>query len=63
METMLAIFLYSYLYLKVAKNNMSFLLSHVLSSTKLEKKRAKPILPVKAQWWWRGGPNNVYTCE
>jgi hypothetical protein len=40
METMLGISLYSYLYLKLTKNTMSFLF-HVFSSTKLENKRVE----------------------
>jgi hypothetical protein len=43
MEAMLGISLYSYLYLNLAKM-LSFLLSLVFSSTKLEK-RAEQVLP------------------
>jgi hypothetical protein len=43
MEAMLGISLYIYLFLKLAKT-MSFLLSLVFSSTKLESKRAGQVL-------------------
>jgi hypothetical protein len=55
MKAMLRLSLYSYLYLKVAKNAMYFLLSPVLSSTKLEKKRAEQVLPGSLVNWWRRG--------
>jgi hypothetical protein len=49
------------------KNAMFFLLSHVFSSTKLEKK-AEWVLPGSEgdkgrRAGRRGGPNNVYTYE
>jgi hypothetical protein len=43
MEEMLGICLYSYLYPKLAKT-LSFLLSH-FSSTKLENKKGRQVLP------------------
>jgi hypothetical protein len=64
METMLGISLNSYLYLKLAKM-LSFLLSPVSFSTKLENKKVEQVLPRSGGGWgrWGGGPNNVYTCE
>jgi hypothetical protein len=44
MEATLEISLYSYLYLKLAKT-LTFLLSHVFSSRKLENKRVEQVLP------------------
>jgi hypothetical protein len=51
---------------------MSFLLSHIFSSTKLEK-RAEQVLPGSKRDWGeskrgvesrgRGSPNNVYTYK
>jgi hypothetical protein len=48
MEAMLGIYLYSYLYLKLAKM-LSFSLSPMFS-TKLEKKRAEQVLPRSGGW-------------
>jgi hypothetical protein len=45
MGAMLGISLDSYLYLKLAKNTMSFFLSHVFSLTKLDNKREEQVLP------------------
>jgi hypothetical protein len=52
MKAMLGIFLYSYLYLKLAKI-LSFLLSPVFSSTKSEKKVEKVLLSSGSlgRWW------------
>jgi hypothetical protein len=62
METMLRISLYSYPYLKLAKNAMSFLLSFMgFFSTKLENKRVEHVLSGsegKGEW-----SKNVYTCK
>jgi type IV secretory pathway VirB3-like protein len=44
MDAMLGIFLYSYLYLKLEKNTMSFLL-YLMFSTKSENKRMEQVLP------------------
>jgi hypothetical protein len=44
MEAMLGICLYSYLYPKLAKNNVFLIISYVFSSTKSEK-RAEQVLP------------------
>jgi hypothetical protein len=61
MEATLGISLYSYLYLKLAKWYIFLIIFFVFSSTKLENKRAKQVLPgsgVGVQ-----GANNVYTCK
>jgi hypothetical protein len=44
MEAMLGIFLYSYLYLNVAKIYVFLIISYIFSSTKLEKNRVEYIL-------------------
>jgi hypothetical protein len=44
MESTLGMFLYSYLYLKLAKHYV-FLISYIYSSTKLENKRLEQVLP------------------
>jgi hypothetical protein len=68
MEAMLGIFLYGYLYLKLAKMYAFRIFPHVFSSTKLEK-RAEQVLPgSEGGGGMRGargrdGPNNVYTYE
>jgi hypothetical protein len=60
MEATLGISLYSYLYLKLAKNNRSFLLSlFFFSSTKLEK-REKEILPGSGRWEGEKGGERWY---
>jgi hypothetical protein len=57
MEAMLGISLYSYPYLKLAKNALSLIIAYVFSSTILEK-RAEQILPGSkvggdggGRWW------------
>jgi hypothetical protein len=45
MEAMLGISLYSYLYLKLAKNAILLIISYVFSSTASENKRAEQVLP------------------
>jgi hypothetical protein len=47
-EAMLGISLYSYLYLKLAKCYVFLIITHVFSSTKLEK-RAEQVLPRKVE--------------
>jgi hypothetical protein len=44
MEAMLGIFVYSYLYLKLAKRSVFLIIPYVFSSTKLEK-RTEQVLP------------------
>jgi hypothetical protein len=44
-ETTQGISLYTYLYLKLAKNAMFFLIFYVFSSTKSENKRMEQVLP------------------
>jgi hypothetical protein len=71
MEAMIGISLYSFLFSHVSKNAMSFLLSHVFSSTKLENKKVEQVLLRSRRWkvgkvgqlGGGGGPNNVYTCK
>jgi hypothetical protein len=48
-EVMLGISLYSYLYLKLAKNDVFLIISYVFSSTKPENKRAEQVLPGKGR--------------
>jgi hypothetical protein len=63
METTKGISLYSYLYLKLKKAILFFII-YDFSSTKLENKRGEQVLP---QGWGGGkggsGPNNVYICK
>jgi hypothetical protein len=71
MEATLGLSLYSCLYLKLAKM-LSFLLSHIFSSTKMEK-RAEQVLPGSrgmegrrgkgGRRGGRNGPKNVCTYE
>jgi hypothetical protein len=71
MEAMLGIFLYSYLYFRVAKKCYVFLMiAYVFSSTKLEKKRKEQVLSGSKRGKGRGrgggqkgrdGSNNVCT--
>jgi hypothetical protein len=69
METTQGIFLYSYLYLKLAKCHVFLIIFYVFSSTKLENKRADQVLlegkgEGERRYVWRGdGPNNAYTCK
>jgi hypothetical protein len=51
METTQGISLYSYLYLKLAKNAMFLLSSYVFSSTKLEHRRG---FGTDRKGWWPG---------
>jgi hypothetical protein len=60
MEATLGISPHSYLYLKLAKCCVFLIISYVLSSTKLENKRAEQLLPAKGGAG-AGGQNNVYT--
>jgi hypothetical protein len=61
MEAMLAISLYNYLYLKLAKHYVFLLIIYVFSSTKSENKNVEQVLP--GGWGKGGGLNNVYICE
>jgi hypothetical protein len=66
MEAMLGISLYSYLYLKLAKNAMPFLLSLMFSlHQNWRKGQNKFCLEASGGSGvvGRNGPNNVYTCE
>jgi hypothetical protein len=51
METIQVISLYSYLHLKLAKTLYFFKILYVVSSTKLENKRAEQVLPGGGGGW------------
>jgi hypothetical protein len=61
MEAMLEIFLYSYLYPKLAKRYIFLIISDAFSSTKSENKRVEQVLPGSGGGWDGGGTNNVNT--
>jgi hypothetical protein len=67
MEAMLGISLYSCLYLKLAKNTVSFLLSFMFSLQQIEEQEGRIGSAWKQGWsgvgWGEDAPNNVYTCK
>jgi hypothetical protein len=67
MEAMLGISLDSYLYLKLEKNPMSFLLSLMCSQQNWRRGKNRFSLEVRGGEWegagGRDGPNTVYTYE
>jgi hypothetical protein len=69
MEAMLGFFLHNYLYLKLSKNTMSFLLSFMFSLQENQRTRRRNRFCLEVgvgRMGWGGGgggPNNVYTCE
>jgi hypothetical protein len=63
METTQEIFLYSYLYLKLAKMPCFSYYLYVFSSTKVGEQEGG----IDSAWRWGegrgGGSNNIYTCK